>query len=105
MAKVISPRIERLILECDRLDQEARGTVDRTLADVNKKLGELDKEIDAIQVYLVHLEKSLQDNLHITLLREKRYDIDLVHDDVEKDLVMEISAIQRAISLLRRTIE
>ena len=30
---------ERLILECDRLDQEGRGTVDRTLADVNKKLG------------------------------------------------------------------
>ncbi|CAF3090018.1 unnamed protein product [Rotaria sp. Silwood2] len=32
---------ERLILECDRLDQEGRGTVDRTLADVNKKLGTL----------------------------------------------------------------
>jgi hypothetical protein len=30
---------ERLILECDRLDQEGRGTVERTLADVNKKLG------------------------------------------------------------------
>lgn len=30
---------ERLILECDRLDTEGRGTVDRTLADVNKKLG------------------------------------------------------------------
>ena len=32
---------ERLILECDRLDGEGRGTVDRTLADVNKKLGEM----------------------------------------------------------------
>jgi len=30
---------ERLILECDRLDEEGRGTVERTLADVNKKLG------------------------------------------------------------------
>ena len=30
---------ERLILECDRLGEEGRGTVDRTLADVNKKLG------------------------------------------------------------------
>ena len=29
---------ERLVLECDRLDQEGRGTVDRTLADVNKNL-------------------------------------------------------------------
>ncbi|CAF0849894.1 unnamed protein product [Adineta steineri] len=96
MANDFNQIIDRLILECDRLDQEARGTVDRTLADVNKKLkqrldhvknwrGELDKEIDAIEVYLVHLEKSrqsLQDNLHITLLREKRYDIDLVYDDV-----------------------
>jgi hypothetical protein len=37
--------------------------------------------------------------------REKRYDIDLVHDDVQKDLIMEITAIQGAISLLIRTIE
>ncbi|CAF0989856.1 unnamed protein product [Adineta ricciae] len=121
---------ERLILECDRLDQEGRGTVERTLADVNKKLdqrldhvknwkgelevkrGELEKEIDATETYLVRVEKSLQslqDNLHLaqtTLAnREKRYDIDLVHDDVQKDLIMEISAIQGAIALLTRTIE
>jgi len=32
---------EQLILECDRLDQEGRGIVERTLADVNKKLGEI----------------------------------------------------------------
>ncbi|CAF4421179.1 unnamed protein product, partial [Adineta steineri] len=72
------------------------------------KRSKLDKETNATEVYLVGLGKSLQslqDNLHITLLREKRYDIDLVHDDVEIDLVMEISAIQRAISLLARTIE
>lgn len=31
---------ERLILECERLDIEGRATVDRTLADVNQKLGE-----------------------------------------------------------------
>lgn len=30
---------ERLILECDRLDVEGRATVERTLADVNMKLG------------------------------------------------------------------
>lgn len=30
---------EQLIQECDRLDQEGRGTIERTLADVNKKLG------------------------------------------------------------------
>ncbi|CAF3873458.1 unnamed protein product, partial [Adineta steineri] len=76
------------------------------------KRTELAKEIDATETYLVRLEKSLQslqDNLHIaqtTLAnREKRYDIDLVHDDVQKDLIMEISAIQGAIALLTRTIE
>jgi hypothetical protein len=37
--------------------------------------------------------------------REKRYDIDLVHDDVQKDLIMEISAMQGAVALLTRTIE
>ena len=36
---------------------------------------------------------------------EKRYDIDLVHDDVQKDLIMEISALQGAIALLTRTME
>jgi len=36
---------------------------------------------------------------------EKRYDIDLVHDDVQKDLIMEISAMQGAVALLTRTIE
>ncbi|CAF0720415.1 unnamed protein product [Adineta steineri] len=81
---------------------------DLIMCELEVKRSELDKEIDAIEVYLVHLEKSLQslqDNLHITLVREKRYDIDLVYDDVSKDLVMEISAIQGAISLLTRTIE
>ena len=41
----------------------------------------------------------------LSFSREKRYDIDLVHDDVQKDLIMEISAIQGAIALLTRTIE
>jgi hypothetical protein len=36
---------ERLVLECGRLDVEGRDTADRTLADVNKKLGEC-AEID-----------------------------------------------------------
>ncbi|CAF0835213.1 unnamed protein product [Didymodactylos carnosus] len=121
---------EKLILENDRLDQEGRGTVDRTLADVNKKLdqrldhiknwkGELEvkrtdivKEVDATEVYLVRLQKglqSLQDNLHIAQTslanREKRFDIDLVHDDVQKNLIMEVTAVQGAIALLTRTIE
>ncbi|CAF2824714.1 unnamed protein product [Rotaria sp. Silwood2] len=76
------------------------------------KRSELEKEIDSTETYLVRIEKrlqSLQDNLHITQTtlanREKRYDIDLVHDDVQKDLIMEISAIQGAITLLSRTIE
>lgn len=45
---------ERLILECDRLDGEGRGTVDRTLADVNKKLGKTRFTVSIVtRVFLV----------------------------------------------------
>lgn len=44
-------------------------------------------------------------NFHFLYFREKRYDIDLVHDDVQKDLIMEVSAAQGSISLLTRSIE
>ncbi|CAF3110951.1 unnamed protein product [Rotaria socialis] len=38
---------ERLIHESDRLDQEGRGTIERTLADINKKnLVNIDSKLD-----------------------------------------------------------
>jgi len=121
---------ERLIAESDRLDGETREQVDTTLDDVDKKLdqrlndikywkGELEAkldgvfhEIDALESFKKRVEKaieSIQEPLHIgqTCLanREKRYDIDLVHDNVQKELIKEVEIEQGAESLLTRLLE
>lgn len=118
---------ERLILESDRLDVETREQSDITLADVDKKLDQrvkditywkeelekkLDqvfKEIDVLEAYKRRVEKaidSIQEPLHIAQSslanREKRYDIDLVHDQVQKELIKEIEIEEGAHALLQR---
>lgn len=121
---------ERLILECDRLDGETREQSDTTLGDVDKKIdqrlkdvtywkneleGKLDglfHEINDMEVYKRRVEKaieSIQEPLHIaqTCLanREKRYDIDLVHDNAQKELIKEVEIEQGANSLLVRLLQ
>jgi tektin-1 len=121
---------ERLINESDRLDKETREQSDTTLADAEKKLDqrvadikywkeELENklkdvfdEISVLEAYKRRVEKaidSIQEPLHIaqTCLanREKRYDIDLVHDDVQKDLIKEIEIEQGCHTLLVRLLE
>jgi len=118
---------ERLILESDRLDSETREETDTTLDDVDKKIDqrlndikywkeELEKklddifyEIDNLEAYKVRVEKaiqSIQEPLHTaqTCLanREKRYDIDLVHDNVQKELIKEVEVEKGSFSLLTR---
>lgn len=118
---------ERLIAESDRLDGETREQTDNTLDDVNKKLeqrvkdvkywkeeleSKLDdvfQEIDALEAYKKRVEKAIescQEPLHIaqTCLanRERRYDIDLVHDNVQKELIKEVEIEQGCESLLIR---
>lgn len=121
---------ERLIAESNRLDSETREQTDTTLDDVDKKIDQrvkdvkywkeeleasLDKvfhEIDALESYKKRVEKaieSIQEPLHIaqTCLgnREKRYDIDLVHDNVQKELIKEVEIEQGCESLLIRLLE
>lgn len=121
---------ERLILESDRLDSETREQTDTNHDDVDKKIDqrlndikfwkeELEKkldeifyEIDNLEAFKVRVEKaiqSIQEPLHTaqTCLanREKRYDIDLVHDNVQKELIKEIEIEKGAHSLLSRLLE
>lgn len=118
---------ERLIAESNRLDGETREETDTTLDDVNKKIDQRVKdvkywkeelesklddvfhEIDALEAFKVRVEKaieSMQEPLHIaqTCLanREKRYDIDLVHDNVQKELIKEVEIEQGCETLLIR---
>lgn len=121
---------ERLIAESGRLDIETREQSDTTLADVDKKLdqrlkdikywkeeleGKLDgvfREVDALEAYKRRVERaleSIQEPLHIaqTCLanREKRYEIDLVHDNVQKELIKEVEIESGCQSLLVRLLE
>lgn len=121
---------ERLILECDRLDGETREQADTTLDDANKKIDQrlkdvkywkqeledklagLFREIDCMEAYKIRVEKaieSIQEPLHIAQSclanREKRYDIDLVHDNVQKELIKEIEIENGAHALLVRLLE
>ncbi|PIO02538.1 hypothetical protein AB205_0162410 [Aquarana catesbeiana] len=74
-------RSERLVAESERLVDEIEKTTQKTQKDVNKKLG-----------------------IAIDLL-EKRVGIDLVHDEVERELIKEVEVIQGVIALLQRTLE
>lgn len=129
-AERIRSNAERLIAESNRLDAETREETDETLDDVNKKIDQRLKdtkywkeeleskldgvfhEIDALESYRKRVEKaieSIQEPLHISQTclanREKRYDIDLAHDDVQKELIKEVEIEQGSESLLVRLLE
>jgi tektin-1 len=122
---------ERLANECDRLDDETRVRTTTTLGDVDKKLDqrvndlkywedEIDQkqkqiadEIDKLIVYINRMEKAIesgtQEPLHLTqtclLYRERRQGIDLVHDDVQKELLKEVEVHHGVQALLLKTLE
>jgi len=121
---------ERLRDETLRLCHETAVTTIKSQTDVNKKLdqritdirywkGELDRihaetcsEIDTLIHYKERLESALQDTeipLEIAKQclahREKRQKIDLVHDNVEIELLKEVEVIEGVQGLLRRTLE
>ncbi|XP_076453416.1 tektin-1-like [Babylonia areolata] len=121
---------ERLVEESKRLDNETRRRVEKTQADVHKKLEqrlddirywkkELDDklaglvtEIDSLLAFKKRVEKALQatdEPLHIARQclanRERRLKIDLVHDDVQKELLKEVETLEGVQALLQRTLE
>ncbi|XP_058416000.1 tektin-1 isoform X1 [Diceros bicornis minor] len=123
-------RSERLVAESQRLVDEIEKTTRKSQSDVNKKLEqrleevrfwkkELDDKLEQLVyatedllIYQTRLEKdleSLKEPLHITQTcleyREKRVGIDLVHDEVEQELIKEAEIIRGVMALLTRTLE
>lgn len=122
---------QRLENESDRLIDETYKRTTLTLADVNKKLDqriddvdhwrdEVDKklkditdECDKLCVYIKRMEQAVeegtQEPLHVTqtclLYREGRKGIDLVHDDVQKELLKEVEVHHGVQALLQKTTE
>lgn len=121
---------ERVRLDTSRLVREADDKTRRTQNDVGKKLGErigdiqfwknevasetdnMITEIDGLAKAKAVLEKALAETenpLHIAqeclYNREKRQGIDLVHDDVERELIREVDTIKRCQEEMRKLIQ
>ncbi|CAH1794446.1 unnamed protein product [Owenia fusiformis] len=121
---------ERLRFDTARLCRETDEKTKRAQADVGKKLGErigdiqfwktevcnetdnMITEINALNEAKRIMEKSLAETenpLHIAkeclYNREKRQGIDLVHDNVEQELIREVDVIKRCQEKMRQTIE
>ena len=121
---------ERLRAECERLCVDREIKTQRSQSDVNKKLdqrktditfwkSELDRqrddtvrEINAMLESKEKLEKAMSDTdfpLHVAQtcqgFRTGRVGIDLVHDDVEVQLIKEVEVIEGIRALLQRTLE
>ncbi|NWT69863.1 TEKT1 protein, partial [Prunella himalayana] len=123
-------RSECMIDESSRLVDEIEKTTQKTQSDVNKKLEqrreeikfwkqELDNKVEQIvhetEILLTfknRLERALEgckEPLVIAqkclLYRQRRVGIDLVHDEVEQELLKEAEVVQGIIALLGRTLE
>ncbi|XP_067102937.1 tektin-1 [Osmerus mordax] len=123
-------RSERLIAESKRLMEESDNTAKRMQRDANQrleqrihdikfwrqeldqKLEEIVQEIEVLIIFKSRVEKALEscaEPLRVTLLcleeRQKRVAIDLVHDEVERELMKEREVIEGVEALLKRTIE
>lgn len=121
---------ERLIDESDRLIDETDVTTKKTQRDVNKKfeqrldditfwkdelnrkLDDTKHEIDTLVAYQTRLRNALeacQEPLAIVNqclgYRENRVAIDLVHDDVERNLLKERETICGVMALLQKTLD
>ncbi|XP_062448323.1 tektin-1 [Rhea pennata] len=121
---------ERVTAESQRLVDETEKTTQKTQSDVNKKIEQrldeikfwkqelVDKleqivnETEVLLTFKTRLEKALEsckEPLVIAqqclLNRERRVGIDLVHDEVEQELIKETEVFQGVIALLERTLE
>ncbi|KAG2459384.1 tektin-1 [Polypterus senegalus] len=129
-AEVQRSQSEQLILESQRLVQEIERSTRLSQKDVNKKidqriedikfwkkeleskLEETVNEIEVMLTYKTRLEKAIEsckEPMNVAqqclLEREKRVGIDLVHDDLERELIKETEVIHGVSALLQRTLE
>ncbi|KAJ6655789.1 hypothetical protein lerEdw1_004842 [Lerista edwardsae] len=122
---------ERLVDESQRLVDEIERTTRKTQSEVNKrieqrieeikfwrqqlddKLDQLCKETELLLMFQTRLEKALEKSCREPLFiaqecllhRERRVGIDLVHDEVEQELIKNVEVLQGVMALLERTLE
>ncbi|NXX93400.1 TEKT1 protein, partial [Centropus bengalensis] len=129
-AEVQKSRSERLTAESQRLLDEIEKTTQKTQSEVKKRIEQRQEEIsfwkqeldikldqivhetEVLLTFKTRLEKSLESCKELLaiaqkclLIRQRRTGIDLVHDEVERELLKEVEVLQEAIALLERTLE
>ena len=124
IAEHIRAEADRLVSETaettEKTQQETTKRIDQRLTDISHWTGQVDKiktdtlkEIENLLDYKRRIENSLAGYLDrnraltrkCLQLRENRKDIDLVHDEAQKELVKELEMIQGIEGLLQRTLE
>ncbi|NXP50274.1 TEKT1 protein, partial [Heliornis fulica] len=123
-------RSEHMTAESQRLLDEIEKTTRKMQSDVNKEIEQRQEEIkfwkqeldnkleqivcetEVLLTFKTRLEKSLESCKEPLIIaqkcllnRQKRAGIDLVHDEVEQELVKETEVLHRVIALLGRTLE
>ncbi|XP_075264962.1 tektin-1-like isoform X1 [Convolutriloba macropyga] len=124
IAEHIRAEADRLVKETDetteKAQQETTKRIDQRLTDINHWTSQVDhaktevmKELEQLLDYKRRIENSLAGYLDrnraltrkCLQLRENRKAIDLVHDEVQKELIKELEMIQAIEGLLQRTLE
>ncbi|XP_051521398.1 tektin-1 [Myxocyprinus asiaticus] len=123
-------RSERWTAECKRLieesnksaklmQQDAQNRLEQRIKDIKfwkqeleQKFEEMVKEIETLIIFKNRVERALENcseplrvNLQCLAERQKRVAIDLVHDEVEEELLKEREVIEGVKVLLQRTLE
>ncbi|KAL2096098.1 hypothetical protein ACEWY4_008246 [Coilia grayii] len=114
---------ERLIEQCEkatkRMQDEASKRLEQRIHDIKYWKLELDRKLDEVvretenlitcksrvQRALESCSEPLRVTIQCLIEREKRMGIDLVHDEVEQELMKEREVIEGVASLLQRTLE
>jgi len=124
IAEHIRAEADRLVKETDettvKTQEESTKRIDQRLTDIKHWTSQVDntktetlKELEQLLDYKRRIENSLSGYLDrnraltrkCLQLRENRKGIDLVHDEIQKELIKELEMIQAIEGLLQRTLE
>ncbi|NP_001007398.2 tektin-1 [Danio rerio] len=119
----LTAECERLIEECNksnkRMQHDTQKRLERRIQDIKfwrqelvQKFEQMVQEIETLIIYKSRVEKALEscsEPFQVTLQclaeRQKRVAIDLVHDEVEEELLKEKEVVEGVMVLLQRTLE
>ncbi|TRY87579.1 hypothetical protein DNTS_005972 [Danionella cerebrum] len=109
---------EKLTAECQRLIDESNKTTElmqqnaQNRLELEQKFEQMVQEVETLLIFKSRVEKALEscaEPLQVTgqclMEREKRVAMDLVHDEVEEELLKEKEMLEGVMQLLQRTLE